>query len=304
MKKDVIYEKGNLFPEYDNITEDNLSEKWSNLIKLSEADNKLDIYNRISPILENLSDYMKANYQLKFKGFNFLNKELNDIYAKLTDLLENNKDAMNKAASKTLDSFKIVNPIIVKKSDILDTTAYKITFASQYFNPQAIKSYIINITNAINGAVGDISADDIDNILKSTLTKFKNDIDKYSKWLDFYEPAAGEYDYKNIKVSSAVEASKEVIDSLYASYIYQSSKVMAIDLQYIQMMKKMYNVIKDKFEDTKIAHLTQFINDVFGYVLEKMVKGIEFDNRIFEICQKCYKAQYNEIVRIYNTITE
>ncbi len=65
------------FPEYYNITEADLKQIKDELIQLTEADNKLTIFQRIGFVLDQFTKLLKGTYEFRFKEFNFLNKELN-----------------------------------------------------------------------------------------------------------------------------------------------------------------------------------------------------------------------------------
>ena len=103
-------------------------------------------------------------------------------------------------------------------------------------------------------------------------------------------------------IERAIDVSKRNLEIFYAAYVYGSKNNLQTDLIYIQLMKKMYESMKAN-TITDNPKIIQFINDVFGYILQAMGKGIEHDNRIFEMSQKCFKGYYINISEIYEYIT-
>ena len=58
-----------------------------------------------------------------------------------------------------------------------------------------------------------------------------------------------------------------------------------------------------KLDHASDGKAMKFVNDVFGYVLNVMVKGINYDNEIFGVSQNCFRGYYNSISEMYEHIT-
>ena len=283
------------FPEYYNITEAELKQIKDELIQLTEADNKLTIFQRIGFVLDQFTKLLKGTYEFRFKEFNFLNKELNSMYNKIIDVMENNKEARYKLKS---DNWARFNVYVVALLDTQSDGEYSLSFSNQYYDPEAIKKY----ANAVIKIANSVPEDSQETILRANLEHFKKSIDQYASWMDRYVPGVIRYEYRNVNIEKAIDISKNNMEIFYASYIYASKNVIQQDLIYIQLMKKMYEAVKLNTV-TDNPKIIQFINDVFGYILQVMVKGIEHDSRVFDMSQKCFKGYYNNISEMYEYIT-
>lgn len=283
------------FPEYSNITEAELKQIKNDLIQLTETDNKLTIFQRIGFILDQFTKLLKGSYEFRFKEFNYLNKELNTMYNKVVDVIEHNKEARYKMKNDKVN----MNIYIAVLCDTMSDDDYELSFATQWYDPIAIKKYANSVITIANRYP---NPKDQEAILTSNLKNFKSSIDKYSAWMDRYVPGVVKYEYTNVDIERAIDISKRNLEIFYAAYVYGSKNNLQTDLIYIQLMKKMYESMKTN-TITDNPKIIQFINDIFGYILQAMDKGIEHDNRIFEMSQKCFKGYYINISEIYEYIT-
>lgn len=283
------------FPEYDNITLEEIAQIRDELNQLTEADNKLTIFQRIGFILDQFTKLLKGSYNFRFKEMNRLNEELNTMYNKVVDVMENNKEARYKLKDETWAKVLIYIATLIDSKN--PNKGYRLVFANQCYDPEAIKKYVNNV---ITSCTRYNDTKQRDKALEENLIYFKHCIDDYSAWLDRYIPAISRYEYRNVNIEDALDVYKRNMEAFYAGYIYGTMRMIQTDIIYIQCMKKMYESMKlDLANDAKII---QFVNDVFGYILTVMTKGIEYDNKIFEVSQTCFKAYYNNISEIYDHI--
>ena len=283
------------FPEYDNITLDEIAQIRDELNQLTEADNKLTIFQRIGFILDQFTKLLKGSYNFRFKEMNRLNEELNTMYNKVVDVMENNKEARYKLKDE------IWSKVLIYVATLIDSKnpnkGYRLIFANQCYDPESIKKYVNNV---ITSCTRYNDTKQRDKALEENLIYFKHCIDDYSAWLDRYIPAISRYEYRNVNIEDALDVYKRNMEAFYAGYIYGTMRMIQTDIIYIQCMKKMYESMKlDLANDAKII---QFVNDIFGYILTVMSKGIEYDNKIFEVSQTCFKGYYNNISEIYEHI--
>jgi len=283
------------FPEYDNITLDDIAQIRDELNQLTEADNKLTIFQRIGFILDQFTKLLKGSYNFRFKEMNRLNEELNTMYNKVVDVMENNKEARYKLKDETWAKVLIYIATLIDSKN--PNKGYRLIFANQCYDPESIKKYVNNV---ITSCTRYNDTKQRDEALAANLAYFKHCIDEYAAWLDRYIPAISRYEYRNVNIEEALDVYKNNMEAFYAGYIYGTMRMIQTDIIYIQCMKKMYESMKlDLANDAKII---QFVNDVFGYILTVMSKGIEYDNKIFEVSQTCFKAYYNNISEIYDHI--
>ena len=283
------------FPEYDNITLEEIAQIRDELNQLTEADNKLTIFQRIGFILDQFTKLLKGSYNFRFKEMNRLNEELNTMYNKVVDVMENNKEARYKLKDETWAKVLIYIATLIDSKN--PNKGYRLIFANQCYDPESIKKYVNNVITSCTRYNDTKQRDDA---LAANLAYFKHCIDEYAAWLDRYIPAISRYEYRNVNIEEALDVYKNNMEAFYAGYIYGTMRMIQTDIIYIQCMKKMYESMKlDLANDAKII---QFVNDVFGYILTVMTKGIEYDNKIFEVSQTCFKAYYNNISEIYDHI--
>lgn len=283
------------FPEYDNITLEEIAQIRDELNQLTEADNKLTIFQRIGFILDQFTKLLKGSYNFRFKEMNRLNEELNTMYNKVVDVMENNKEARYKLKDETWAKVLIYIATLIDSKN--PNKGYRLIFANQCYDPESIKKYVNNV---ITSCTRYNDTKQRDEALAANLAYFKHCIDEYAAWLDRYIPAISRYEYRNVNIEEALDVYKNNMEAFYAGYIYGTMRMIQTDIIYIQCMKKMYESMKlDLANDAKII---QFVNDVFGYILTVMTKGIEYDNKIFEVSQTCFKAYYNNISEIYDHI--
>lgn len=283
------------FPEYDNITLEEIAQIRDELNQLTEADNKLTIFQRIGFILDQFTKLLKGSYNFRFKEMNRLNEELNTMYNKVVDVMENNKEARYKLKDETWAKVLIYVATLIDSKN--PNKGYRLIFANQCYDPESIKKYVNNV---ITSCTRYNDTKQRDEALAANLAYFKHCIDEYAAWLDRYIPAISRYEYRNVNIEEALDVYKNNMEAFYAGYIYGTMRMIQTDIIYIQCMKKMYESMKlDLANDAKII---QFVNDVFGYILTVMTNGIEYDNKIFEVSQTCFKAYYNNISEIYEHI--
>lgn len=283
------------FPEYDNITLEEIAQIRDELNQLTEADNKLTIFQRIGFILDQFTKLLKGSYNFRFKEMNRLNEELNTMYNKVVDVMENNKEARYKLKDETWAKVLIYIATLIDSKN--PNKGYRLIFANQCYDPESIKKYVNNV---ITSYTRYNDTKQRDKALEENLIYFKHCIDDYSAWLDRYIPAISRYEYRNVNIEDALDVYKRNMEAFYAGYIYGTMRMIQTDIIYIQCMKKMYESMK--LDLTNDAKIIQFVNDVFGYILTVMSKGIEYDNKIFEVSQTCFKGYYNNISEIYEHI--
>ena len=285
-----------LFPEYANITEADLEQMRSELRELTEADNKLTIFQRIGFVLDQFAKLLKGSYSFRFKEMNLLNKDLNDMYNKVIDVMENNKEARYKLKEETWKLFPVYLAALIDSKH--PDNSYRLMFSQQCYDPEAIQSFTNSVIARANRERDDRAKE---SCFMEGLVYFQRVIDDYSTWMDRYIPAVLKYEYRNVNIDKALDISKKNMEVFYAAYIYGSKNAIQTDLIYIQCMKKMYESMKlDYASDGKAM---KFVNDVFGYVLNVMVKGINYDNEIFGVSQNCFRGYYNSISEMYEHIT-
>lgn len=246
--------------------------------------------------IQSLKKYTIQSHKMRYPILSGQSKEINDMYAKVDDLLKHDKIARFKHRNDVI-SGEVRYPVVLRLSDN----------QMFYFQPDQLTwdpdsfytSFdVLKQKYEVTSPTRKTMEDDASGIQISLINTFnKNHIladpDKFSIIMRIQK-------YDRVKLGALLNYSRDSIDNYYAN-IYAINNIMSYQLKYFQVMEKAYSDVCDRFKTIKDAK-KYLIEPVFMTALKLAKMSIDYNNKYEDLANDTFKFYYEQIVRIYNII--
>ena len=226
---------------------------------LQESDVALFAGMTVAAIIAMMMAYIKNKYSINVQKILDQTKELNDIYAKVDDMLKNDKMARFKHRN---DKVNATTKTAVLKDTKDPRKMYKITPDLLAYNSE----YFINEIDKIMEYVNNVSDDKKHDFqgMYDSLMKDVEDVYHSYEYISHTKPVLLCKDYKNQRLETVLMVYKEDIANIYSNTAYMNQLVQT-QMQYLQLCNQAYNKMIAKYGKDKYGK--KLVDDIFKKML-------------------------------------
>ena len=249
----------------------------------------------ISKMTEGLLRLSKNKYRLTAVKMFGMSKELNDIYTKASDLLNNDVIARNKhkndAVTATLKNIVLLDKKTNKKYYLV-VNEYFYSINSIY---KMINETITNIKSSLPGKEGGKKLRDIADAQTAYLDQRLYEVCPYLS----LDPNMQVTTYNRIQLESALMYYKDSISGIYNTIKYYNDLV-SYQVYVIVNIDKLYKLMDSRYG--KDPDAKYFIDKVSECCLKNMTKCMEFNSKSMVIFEEMIRHYSKALDSIYNII--
>lgn len=261
---------------------------------LQESDVALFAGMTVAAIIAMMMAYIKNKYSINVQKILDQTKELNDIYAKVDDMLKNDKMARFKHRN---DKVNATTKTAVLKDTKDPRKMYKITPDLLAYNSE----YFINEIDKIMEYVNNVSNDKKHDFqgMYDSLMKDVEDVYHSYEYISHTKPVLLCKDYKNQRFETVLMVYKEDIANIYSNTAYMNQLVQT-QMQYLQLCNQAYNKMIAKYGKDKYGK--KLVDDIFKKMLYYSTLAIDFNNAINETLVEQIRYYVSELEKIYEIV--
>lgn len=249
----------------------------------------------IKQLIKLMEVFCKNKYKLSVSKYYAASKEINDIYTKVSYLLQHDKVARFKHRND-LVNITTKSTVMVDKTD---GTIYNIQEAELFYSTIGIKDMVDAAMNSIKDECtkeqGEALRKNADAIVYNTNLSFAQ---KYG-YVDSCTVEADGTTYNNVKLEDCIMYFKDAV-ARYYNNIAVINYDISDQMRYIKFLENMYNTYTRNYGNN--ADCKYYIDEVFKCVIDNMTKSMEFNNSIVETQIECIKYSSDQLHKIYNTL--
>lgn len=261
---------------------------------LQESDVALFAGMTVAAIITMMMAYIKNKYSINVQKILDQTKELNDIYAKVDDMLKNDKMARFKHRNDKVDA---ATKTAVLKDTKDPRKMYKITPDLLAYNSEYFINEIDKVMEYVNN-VSDNKKHDFQGMYDS-LMKDVEDVYHSYEYISHTKPVLLCKDYKNQRLETVLMVYKEDIANIYSNTAYMNQLVQT-QMQYLQLCQQAYNKMIAKYGKDKYGK--KLVDDVFKKMLYYSTLAIDFNNDINETLVEQIRYYVSELEKIYDIV--
>ena len=264
-----------------------------NDFKLLEDTNSFDNpAQAIGYFFYNIKNSLTGEYELRYKEYKKLGKEINDLYAKIEDIISHDKVARYKHRNDLCD-FEAIDVIRFDKSNP------KKYFIANYdillYDPEQIgkscDQWISNIKKE--------KEEKHEALIATYLAEISATMYSKHNYLD-QEVMLKISKYKNVKLEKILQYFKVFIENEYATST-NCNTVLSNELIYSQAVEKYYRAYSARHvKESK--EIINFIDSVFKEVIMAMSKSMGYNSRVMNLNIKCLKNFASQLEKFYDII--
>lgn len=249
----------------------------------------------IKGLIKAMEIFCKNKYRMQVNQFYGMSKELNDIYTKVTYLLQHDKVARFKHRNDPL-SFATKSVLM---QDKINGQLYNLHDAELFYDLRGINDMV---RTALSNIKDDCTKEQGEALRKSADTLVYNTNNSFSSnygYVDSCNVITYQRDYSGVKLEDAIIYFKDDV-AIYYNNIKIMNANISDQLTYIKYLDNMYNMFINQFG--KNQDCKYYIDTVFKCVIDNMTKAMEFNNDITDHAIECIKYSANELHKIYEIL--
>ena len=240
-----------------------------------------------------LKKLFDSKYKMKTGIIVSQTKEINDIYTKINDLLQNDRDARRRHARDLIEFYN--HSVLLKKKNLDDGKMYRLIVSSLGYNTDFFIEGISDILNRY----GVDKQDGLNRLdqYKAAVNDFFEDNFGYTK---YYTPIDVGFLVRNTYLEKAIVNIKTNAEIHYKN-IYILNKMAANTTIGLQDMELAYKQVTQRYaslgKDAK-----NLIDELFNIPLQQFRIVIDYINAVADASIKCFSKEYEELKKIYDIL--
>lgn len=248
--------------------------------------------NPIKKIVSLLGSWADERYKTRFRTYRLLSDEVNDIYAKIDTILQNDISKRQAVANKRVMGYVYFLNVRNNKQK---NKFYKFTIASVFIPIDQVADLV---KQSMKRVAYMKDKKEIDEEFKQTKATISNFLDNNYWYVFDTEVIAGS---KSVSASleEHIQNTKAGIDNRYA-YMVNESQYMSRTTQYLLMIQKVYDEMYRLYGDNTYAML--HIDDIFKECLKYTQKSMDYNFNGSNLAFSQFKAYAEQLENFYEIV--
>lgn len=239
--------------------------------------------------------YLTGKYTLEYKMILGQAKELNDLYVKIEALIKTNKTIRFKHRNDKI-SCSFSDALLAGKN----SKTYYLTLSQLGFDTETLGQKIDTAITQCESMDGN-KMDNAKELASVIVKGYDELIKRYNPELDGYTPIIRVTKYNNAPLEKVIKIQKAKFGADYSN-IYTFNKVLSIQAIILKSLQQQYEVYKNRYKTNKPA--MYIVDTVYAAILGWQNQSMTFNSKCMDVCTKAYKADYEELVKIYDYLKQ